>query len=328
MDELILRHLNGEATDVEQHRLEKWRAASAENEARYREARAVWQGLGSVRTPRGGARPDARAIMAEAERRRTRSRARRSARAFLRSPWVGYGTAVAAGLALAFFGLRSWQAREVGSGGALATVESTVGPGRVVAMTLSDGTFLRAAQGTSLEFPAEAGQREVVLEGTAFFAVAPGSEPFVVRTAAGELRVVGTRFEVRAARGELRVVVVEGTVALSGPGGEADLGAGQVATVRSGGPPEVTTVEDVWALLDWPSGLLAFQRTPLGDVAGQLEHHFGVDLRIEDSIVASRRVTGSFRDDSLDEVVGAVCAVTGIRCERDGDTFVLGAPSR
>jgi ferric-dicitrate binding protein FerR (iron transport regulator) len=61
-------------------------------------------------------------------------------------------------------------------------------------------------------------------------------------------------------------------------------------------------------------------------VAGQLERHFGVDVRIEDSDVAARRVTGSFRDDSLDEVVEAVCAVTGIRCEREGDTFVLGIP--
>lgn len=325
MDEMILRHLNGEATDVEQHRLEKWRAASPENDARYREAKAVWDGLGSVTTHGSHRKPDAGAMMAEAERRRARSRARGSVFAVVRSPWVGYGAAAAAGLVLAFFGLRSW-----GAGGrseeALATVESTVGPGRVVAMTLSDGTFLRAAEGTSLEFPAEAGQREVVLDGTAFFAVAPGSEPFVVRTAEGELRVMGTRFEVRSGEGRLRVVVVEGEVELTGPGGEAELEAGQVATVRRGGAPEVVTVEDVWALLDWPSGLLAFQRTPLGDVAGQLERHYGVDVRIGDSIVAATRVTGSFRDESLDEVVGAVCAVTGIRCEREGETFVLGIP--
>ena len=325
MDELILRHLNGEATDVERHRLEKWRASSPGNEGRYRELRAVWDGLGSVQAHRPASRPDADAMMAEAERRRARSRASRSARAFLRSPWVGYGIAAAAGLVLAIVGLQKWQ-EGTRAEGALATVESTVGPGRVVAMTLSDGTFLRAAEGTSLEFPAEAGRREVVLDGTAFFAVAPGSEPFVVRTAAGELRVMGTRFEVRAGGDALRVVVVEGTVEISGPGGEAELGAGQVATVRSGGVPEVVTVGNVWALLDWPSGLLAFQRTPLGDVAGQIEHHFGVDVRIEDSMVAARRVTGSFGDDSLDEVVGAVCAVTGIRCERDGDTFVLGVP--
>jgi ferric-dicitrate binding protein FerR (iron transport regulator) len=84
-------------------------------------------------------------------------------------------------------------------------------------MTLSDGTFLRAAEGASLEFPAEAGRREVVLHGRAFFAVAHGERPFVART---------------------------------------------------GGAPRVMTVADVWALLDWPSGLLALQRTSLDDVAG------------------------------------------------------------
>ncbi|MEJ2206351.1 MAG: hypothetical protein P8170_19850 [Gemmatimonadota bacterium] len=51
MDELILRHLNGEATDVEQRRLENWREASPGNEVRFLEARAIWNGPGAL--PRG-----------------------------------------------------------------------------------------------------------------------------------------------------------------------------------------------------------------------------------------------------------------------------------
>jgi len=326
MDDLILRQFDGAATDVEQHRLEKWRAASAENEARYRELEALWAGLGRVTTPPASRRPAAASWMAEAERRRARSRASRARRAFFRSPWAAYGTAAAATLVLGFVAVRGLGTRHAAS--ALTAVESSVGPGRVVAMTLSDGTFLRAAEGASLEFPAEAGRREVVLTGRAFFAVAHGEEPFVVRTAAGELTVKGTRFEVRAEEGTLRVVVVEGTVEVTGPGGAVDVGEGQVATVEGGSAPHVMTVGDVWRLLDWPTGLLAFQRTSLGDVAGQLEHQFGVDVRIADSLVAGRRVTGSFQDDSLEQVVDAVCAVTGIRCERRGDTFILGVSPR
>jgi transmembrane sensor len=326
MDDLILRHLGGEATDVDEHRLERWRAASEANEARYRELEGLWSGLGRIETPRAARRPAPAAWIAEAERRRERARASRLRRAIFRSPWAAYGTAVAATAVLAWVAVH-----EIGTRRAvevLSAVESSVGPGRVVALTLSDGTFLRAAEGASLEFPAEAGRREVVLTGRAFFAVAHGEEPFVVRTAAGELTVKGTRFEVRAEEGALRVVVVEGTVELAGPGGSAEVGAGQVATVEAGGTPRVMTVGDVWQLLDWPSGLLAFQRTSLGEVAGQLEHQFGVDVRIADSVLAARRVTGSFQDDSLDQVVDAVCAVTGIRCERRGDAFILGVPPR
>lgn len=324
MDDLILRHLNGEATDVEQHRLEKWRSASEANEVRYRELETLWEGLGRVSAPRTARRPDAVAWMAEAERRRDRARARRTRRNLLRSPWMVYGTAAAATVLLAFLGVRAFRTDSATT--ALTTVESSVGPGRVVAMTLSDGTFLRAAEGASLEFPAEAGRREVVLHGRAFFAVARGERPFVVRTGEAELTVVGTRFEVSAGGGALRVVVVEGTVEVAGAGGTADVGAGQVATVALGGAPRVMTVADVWALLDWPSGLLAFQRTSLGDVAGQLQHQFGVDVHIADTVLAARRVTGSFHDVSLDQVVEAVCAVTGIQCERRGDAYVLGVP--
>ncbi len=331
MDEVILRHLSREATDVEEHRLDKWRAASPENEGRFQELRALWEGLGRVETRRTARRPDVDAMVAEAEQRRSRSRARRSRRAFVRSPWVGYGLAAAASIAMVAFGVRLWQARDA-SGTALAAVASSVvGSGQVVAMTLSDGSYLRASTGTRLEFPAEAGRREVVLEGQAFFAVATADAPFVVRTAEGELTAVGTRFEVRTGGDLLRVVVVEGVVEFAGPGGRSEIRAGQVATVQGRGSPDVQqvrTVEDVWSLLDWPGGLLAFQRTPLDEVAAQLEHQFKIDVRIEDTVAAGRRVTGSFQDASLDDVVDAVCAVTGVSCSREGDAVVIHAPTR
>jgi transmembrane sensor len=80
-------------------------------------------------------------------------------------------------------------------------------------------------------------------------------------------------------------------------------------------------------LLDWPGGLLAFQRTPLREIASQLARHFRVEVQLQDSLVATRRVTGSFQDASLDDVVSSVCAVTGIRCSHEGGVVVFGPPS-
>jgi len=327
MDELILRHLGGEATDVEVHRLDKWRAASPENELHFQEMAALWEGLGRLPRGRAARRPDPQGMMTEAEARR----ARRSRRAPVRSPWAGYGLAAAASIATIFLGVRLWNAHESPATALSAVESSLVGSGQVVAMTLSDGSYLRASAGTKVQFPAEAGRREVVVEGQAFFAVATADDPFVVRTAEGELTALGTRFEVRAGGDLLRVVVVEGAVEFAGPGGRSEIRAGQVATVRGGGYPEVRevrTVEDVWSLLDWPGGLLAFQRTPLGEVAQQLEHEYKIDVRIEDTLAAARRVTGSFQDASLDDVVDAVCAVTGVRCSRQGDAVVIQGPNR
>lgn len=327
MDDLILRYLNGEATDVEERRLEKWREDSSENQARYQEAQALWAAMGRIETPRAGTQPDARAMMIEAERRRARSRASRSRRAVLRSPWMGYGLATAATLALAFVGAQMWSVQRE-SGAALTTVESVAGPSGMLSMTLSDGTFVRVAEGAKVDFPSATGRREVVLAGKAFFAVATdeSNAPFIVRTAAGEVRVHGTRFEVRAEASTVQVIVVEGVVRVLGPGGETEVRAGQVGTLDSDGVPRVLSVEDVWSLLSWPDGLLAFQDTPLADVANQLEWHFGATVRFGDSLAATRRVTGSFSDNSLADVVEALCAVTGIRCDQGENSVTLGAP--
>ncbi|MGD8321945.1 MAG: FecR domain-containing protein [Gemmatimonadota bacterium] len=325
MDELILRHLAGETTDVEKHRLEKWRASSPANEAWFQETQILWKGLESVTGPRSKSRlPDIDAMVAEAERRRSRDRASRSRRAFLRSPWTAYAVAAAiAGIAL--FAVSTWRG-ERPLEGTLATVASSVGPDHVVAMTLSDGSFLRLAQGTTVDFPTAEGRREVTLEGKAFFAVAPASLPFVVRTQAGEVSVHGTRFEARTEGDRLDVVVVEGTVELIGRGGTRDVGQGQVGSVAGDGAPTVKTVDDVWALLDWPDALLAFQQTPLVGIAAQLTARFGVPVVIGDSSVVDRRVTGSFGDESLDDIVSAVCAVTAVRCEHRGAAVVIGVP--
>ncbi len=324
MDELIVRYLSGDATDVEARRVEKWRDASAGNAAHVRELAALWEGLDRVRTSERHPRPRAEALMEEAERRREASRSTAARRALLRSPWAGYGLAAAAVLVASFVGLDAWKERARGHG--LSPVESSAGAGEVVAMTLSDGTYVRLAPGATLRFPAVAGRREVELDGRAFFAVSHGGEPFVVRGGGGDVTVLGTRFQVESDGEGLEVVVVEGVVEVAAPGGTARALADQVATVREGAAPVVTSVTDVWSRLDWPGGLLVFQGTPLASVAAELGRFYGVVVELRDTSAGGLGITGSFQGEPLEAVVEAVCAVTGIQCEVTPDGVLLGVP--
>lgn len=326
MDELILRYLSGRATDVEVRRVEKWRDASPGNAGRLREMGDLWEALGHVRGAAHGLRPSADLLMQEAERRREASRSRAAWWAVVRSPWAGYGLAAAAVVVAAFVGLDAWRASTGGYD--LSPVESSVGEGEVVAMTLSDGTYLRLAPGATLRFPATAGRREVELGGRAFFAVSHAGDPFRVRTGEGDVTVVGTRFQVSVEGEGLEVVVVEGVVEVTARGGTARVLAGQVATVEDGEAPVVTVLPDVWARLDWPGGLLVFQGTPLGAVAEELGRFYGVEVFVEDVSAAGLGITGSFQGGSLDDVVEAVCAVTGIRCETSPGRVLMGVPPR
>jgi transmembrane sensor len=323
VDELIARALSGEASELERRKLDRWREASPGNERVYRDARAAWTAVRRPGAEAVGAPPEPADLMREARERRRRTEARAARRAILGSPWTGYGVAAAAAVAVLVVSLRSGERATPEA--SLSPLESSTGSGQVTTMALSDGSVVRTAPSTRVEFPPARGRREVNLEGKAFFAVAAAAEPFVVRTGLGELTVLGTRFEVVAAPRNLRLVVVEGVVHLVGAGGVADVRQGQVAYLSEDTAPRVLDRTDPWSLLDWGDGLLVFQATPLRDVAGQIERHFGRDVHVADPL-AERRVTAWFQDESLEEVAAAVCLIVAARCRVSDTTVQIGSP--
>jgi transmembrane sensor len=148
------------------------------------------------------------------------------------------------------------------------------------------------------------------------------ARPFVVRTSAGVVRVLGTRFALRSDADSLRVAVVDGRVRLSGAGGTVDVDRGHVGRIVGKARPSVVEVADVWALLDLPPGVILFQDTPMGDALRELSARFGRPVVLRDSSVARRLVTASFEAEPLDVVVNTVCAVVGARCVV-GDTIFV-----
>lgn len=323
MDELIVRSLQGDLSDIEARRVAQWRAASDENGRRFEEIRAVWELTGAAlpEVERGGGSDDAAhrvaPVLKEAERRR-RSRV----------GWGGWarkrvGPVLGGLLAAASVAALWWVdfSPNPGTGPALAPIESTTAIGDVTTMSLSDGSVIRLAAESAIEFP-EAVDREVVLSGRAFFAVAEDGSPFRVRTELGEVTVLGTRFEVSTVGDELRLVVVEGEVLLRGEGGEIRVHPGEVAWLGDGAVPRSEPV-DVWSFLDWPTGLLVFQDTPLASVAEELARHFEVDVDVDPSL-DSVRVTAWFGGENLEEVASAVCLVAGASCEIEADRVTFG----
>lgn len=309
MDDAIAKVLAGEATDLDRRQLQNWRATSLQNERIYQTTRAVWREASAPDEPVASP-PPAASLINEAERRRSAAREGRARVRLPRSAWVRYGLVGAAAVVVATV----LHTADTGREPHLAPLGSSANSANVVTMSLSDGSVVRLGAGSSVTFPATDGRREVALKGKAFFGVSHGDEPFVVRTAAGEVSVRGTRFEVSAAGEEMRVVVVEGTVSLRGRGDGVRVEAGQVGWVEGDAPPRVVEHDDVWSLLEWPGGLLIFESTPLEEVARELERRFQANVVIDDPELATRRITAWFDEEPLEEVVSAVCVVAGARC--------------
>lgn len=310
MDEIIARSLQGRTSQEEEDTLREWRTRRDQHEMRYQRVAAVWRATRSYE-PHPRLRPLAfEAIVAEASRRRRERATRRSAV----SPIVGIAAAVVIGLAVALWSMAGREPPAQGS-------EFVTGVDETATARLLDGTVVRLGPESRLVVPPEGTGREVVLVGRAFFAVAkdPG-HPFVVRTSAGDARALGTRFEVSARGRDLRLVVLEGRVAVSAGGREVEVASHRVSHVRDGAEPSVVEVHDVWPLLGWMGGFMAFESTPLLEVGQELERRFGLKLEIEDAELSRQTVTVWFADDPLDRVVGVLCQLVEASCVVEDST--------
>jgi transmembrane sensor len=327
MDEVILRSFRDKLSTLEERRLQNWRRASAENEEHYQQLARLWQ-IAPQTLPAGEspARPQLGAILARANRVGTTavspSPSLHNRMLVRHGRWLRRSAAAAAVLLLGIGVVWSWSA--VSWSPAFGVREFATGSAQTVTVTLADGSFVRLAPNSHLRLPPGGEKRQVWLDGRAYFAVRSDSaHPFTVHTSVGEARVLGTRFELRVEGDDLRLAVVEGHVKLSAADSTVAVGAGEVSRVKEGTAPSVIKVKDVNQLLDWPDGLLIFQSTPLNEVRVALERHFDVRVNITDSVVAQRVVTGWFAEESLDEVLTAVCRATRAHCSIDGERVVI-----
>jgi len=315
IEDLIVRVLEGQATDREHGELEAWRRAGAENERTFQEYARVWE-LGEDRTLAAivSSPPPPERITVEADRRRAKVVPLLRPRHPSRRPlaWAAAAVlAMAAGLGLA----RRLQE---------PLLVLSTGPSETTTTQLADGSIVRLGPNSRAEVRG-AKQRSVRVEGRAFFAVAADSlVPFTVHAGVGMAEVTGTRFEVRADADSLRLVVVEGHVNLSAAGRNVAVDHGTVSRIAAGSLPSPPEQVDVWQLLEWPAGLLIYQATPLDQVLQEVSAFFDRPIVLRNPELSRMRVTAWFENQSFEEVVTAICAVLGVQCSVD-DTAEVGA---
>lgn len=294
MDQIIIRFLRGQATPEEEARLVSWRRASAANEQQFQETSAVWDATAPP------AVPPLRVASADVTGRGGHHRLRQ---------FAALAAMLLIGFAIGEFRHVPAQTPILGVG------EFVTGAGELATARLSDGTVVRLAPRSRLRITESTERREVWLDGKAFFAVAASREnPFLVRTRAGEAHVLGTRFEVEVREEEFRVVVVEGRVNIGGEESPTELAAGQVARSTAGAPPTVIDHGDVAGLVAWIGGFLAFESTPLHQVAEELERRFDITVQIADASLAERTVTAWFGDQEIESVLAVICRIADAHC--------------
>jgi ferric-dicitrate binding protein FerR (iron transport regulator) len=245
--------------------------------------------------------------------------ARESNKRLLRRMYAGMSVAAAVVLVLGvtWFLRREQPARQV----ALAPTDTTQwqnrqnGKATKAILELTDGSKIWLNADSKLTYPEVfAGiTREVYLEGEAFFDVANNAEkPFIIHLRKGTIRVLGTSFNIRAYEDEpVQTSVTTGKVAFipkyeEGSNKKPDTilitPDIKVTFTHTTGNlvKENTFSEDDKA---WTEGRLVFRNATLESISLELERTFGKKVRFMAEAPKQYRLTGSFRQNSLQEIM-------------------------
>lgn len=204
--------------------------------------------------------------------------------------------------------------------------------GGMYSLELEDGTRVWLNADSRLEYPAvfPSGRREVSLSGEAYFAVARDtSAPFTVRTARGDVRVLGTEFNVKcyADEGVMEATLVEGQVGLSKEGaGSVVLEPGEQAVVGEGVQGIAVREVNVQHYIGWRENRLSFQGETLEEIMQVLARWYDIEVVFEDARLRGLEFSGNLdKYTDIDSFFRLFELGAEVRFERAGRTVYVRA---
>lgn len=286
----IVRLASGTMSADELDELESWTAADPRNRAAFLHERQSWQDL-DLLAEAFGAHPHSGPI------RCVRSRARR---------WVSTLVPLAAAVAIA------WLA------GPTAYVtfraDAISAPGEIRQIALADGSqaVLDSDSAIAIDYDAK-GRTLRLLKGRAWFSVRHGdARPFLVQSAGGTVRDIGTAFEVDNTEPNSRVGVTAGAVALEG-GRPLVLHAGERAQFGPDGQAERLAALPVDRIGNWRAGELLLRQVPLEQAIRAVARYRRAPVFVLSDLADMEPVSASFRTDRPEEALDTLAAMRGLQ---------------
>jgi len=309
---IIAKSLTEDLDDKELKELDEWKLASKENISEYNDFVELWNKSGSLTLPYTINHHNAYKII-------------RNNSGLNSSPirWINIAVQVAAVLVLSiilsgvYIYLTNDRQGQIFSNTVSLPVyqEIKAAFGTQAKVELADGTVVFLNSGSKLRFPQtfdKQQQRKVLLDGEGYFSVTKNpDQPFVVQVNKLDIKVLGTIFNVEAYNDNpiVNIALVEGSVLLQEPSenGNKDLmqlSPNQVATLnKSDNVISKTDVADLYKYTAWINGRIVFYDDPIETVVNKLGKWYNVDISIADKKLENYRFTGTFIDESLEQIL-------------------------
>ena len=168
------------------------------------------------------------------------------------------------------------------------------GIGETRLVTLEDGSQVQLAAKSAIGVNYSAQRRLRLLEGEAWFQVAPdAARPFVVAVAGSTVTALGTAFDIALEQNHAEVTVAENRVAVASGGQKVIVEAGRQSAFGAGAPISPPEPVDLFKVTSWRRGRLVFEDKPLGEVLETLgRYHHGYFFATPS--VQGLHITGTF----------------------------------
>lgn len=176
------------------------------------------------------------------------------------------------------------------------TIETPKGGGYT--LELADGSLVKLNADSRLRFPSSfvGKQREVYLDGEAYFEIAHNKEqPFIVRTGGMDVEVLGTKFNIKAHSGDENTyaTLASGSVKVFSPKqDELLLMPSEQAVFTNTGEFIQKRNVNLSSVLGWTEGRFVFKDESLENILKQLSRWYSVKIDYKDIALKEHRFTG------------------------------------
>lgn len=301
--EIIIRHLNDEASAEMQSKLQKWLEEDPSHKNEFDELKLLWS-----ETENAALHPfDAEKAWQKVNDRISLPNETKVIRLF---PWKK-AIAIAASFLIAVSVYYFYTEDSKTNWKEITAMDSNK------SIQLTDGSVITLRSGSSLRIPDNYGKkyRKVQLEGEAYFQVHHEEQnPFYLTTAKSVIQDIGTAFLMESNDSVEQVVVTEGKISFSGKGHKnykINLEAGESAILKKQKP--VLKIVESKNILAWKTNKLVFDNTTLTQVALDLEDYYKVSFKFSGDLQANHiLVTAQFNNERLPKVIEELNLFTGL----------------
>ncbi|NGP76757.1 DUF4974 domain-containing protein [Balneolaceae bacterium YR4-1] len=213
-------------------------------------------------------------------------------------------------------------------------INHTAPYGEMVTVTLPDDSRVTLNSGTSISYNRlfDIMDRDISLQGEAYFEVENDDIPFIVHTSNTSVKVLGTAFNIRSwaqeTDNETSVVLTEGSLSFY-PEGQPDKyvilkpGEKSIFKQSSGTPTQPVTVDRERALA-WTENRFAFESMTLVQIINEIERRFNLDIQVQQEDVLFDTLTVYYNKNvTAEQIIQDICQTKALSFRKINGGFVI-----